>query len=401
MNRNMTQETVLNLLSAALFHKPLSFEKDTDWQAVLAECRAQSVVSLAFAALQNGQVPDKVYHQWMNLVNLDIAANSCISYAHTALHELLTEQKIAYVILKGCISAQYYDNAVLRTMGDIDFYIDPKNESKVDVLLQRHGYIKQKKNHEFETVYNKNGGIYELHTKINGIPGGKIGRKIESYFSDIFAKAEIKTNAFAKYCSPSPFHHGLIMLLHVARHMLTGGIGLRHFCDWAVFIEKIGVDFPKMFKMKLKEIGLWHFAQILSQFCVQYLGASYRAWMGRMEKKLLTELMDDVFAGGNFGHKDLKRADEAKFITSRKKGGVNEGSRLQQTLLAANEIVRKHWRFAEKVPLVYPVGWMFFGSRYVLRAATGKRERIHVSELAQGAEKRKEIYKQLELYQVN
>jgi hypothetical protein len=94
----------------------------------------------------------------------------------------------------------------------------------------------------------------------------------------------------------------------------------------------------------------------------------------------------------------LSRADEAKFITSRKEGSVNTGSNARQTIISANEIVRKHWKFADKLPIIYPIGWAFFGGRYALRTLTGKRKRIAVGELIESAEKRKEIYASLDLF---
>ena len=399
MSHNVTQKTVLNLLSAAMFQKPVSADERIDWSAVLGECRAQAVTSLAFAALPKEHISDDIFNQWKYLFNLDVATNSRISYAHTVLHELLTEHRIQYVILKGCISAQYYDNPVLRTMGDIDFYINPSDKKRVDSLLKSHGFELHDNDHEFETVYTKDGSIYELHTKINGIPGGKVGKQIEAYFEDIFEKAKTKNLDLAQYNSPSPFHHGLIMLLHVARHMITGGIGLRHFCDWAVFVERIGDDFPTLFEDKLKAVGLWRFAQIMTQFCVAYLGCDAKPWIGKIEYDLLRDLKSDVFTGGNFGHKDLKRADEAKFITSRKQGGVNRDSNVKQAVLSANEIVRRHWKVAGKVPVIYPAGWAFFGGRYAIRAIRGKREKVNVGELVKDAEKRKEIYKEFKLFE--
>ena len=67
-------------------------------------------------------------------------------------------------------------------------------------------------------------------------------------------------------------------------------------------------------------------------------------------------------------------------------------------VLSANEIVRKHWKFADKMPIIYPAGWMFFGGRYAIRLIAGKRDRVKVSALVKGAEKRKEIYKELKLF---
>ena len=399
MSYDLTQKTVLALLSSALFQKPFSLDESVDWKAVFEECRAQSVTSLAFSALPNDKVPDSVYAEWKEHVNAGLFVNSGICYAHTMLHELLTNAGITYVILKGCASAEYYNDPLLRTMGDVDFYVPLVDFDKTDKLLKEHGFKPHDNDHEYENAYSKNDVVFELHNTINGIPGGKTGEEIQTYFEDIFEKSLLKQLDLAQYNSPSPFHHGLIMLLHVARHLITGGIGLRHFCDWAVFIEKIGDDFPKLFEDKLKAVGLWRFAQIMTQFCVAYLGCNAKPWSGKLEHDLLRDLKNDVFAGGNFGHKDLKRADEAKFITSRKQGGVNRDSNVKQAVLSANEIVRRHWKVAGKVPVLYPAGWAFFGGRYVIRTIRGKREKVNVSELVKGADKRKEIYKKLKLFE--
>lgn len=400
MSESVTQKTVLELLSAAMFQKPFCAEKEVDWKAVFDECRAQSVVSLAFSALSKNEVSQIVYAQWKAVVNESLAVSSKISYAHTMLNQLMNQAEIPYVILKGCASAEYYNDPLLRTMGDVDFYVLPDRFEETDKLLMKNGFLSNEIDHEYEKAYTKDDIVFELHNTVNGVPGGKVGTEIRHYFDDIFEKADLKHFDLATYYSPSHFHHGLVMLLHVARHMVTGGIGLRHFCDWAVFVDEVSDDFAEMFEDKLKRVGLWRFAQILTQFCTAYLGLSSQAWAGEVDKKLLSDLKDDVFAGGNFGHKDLSRADEAKFITSRKKGTVNNDSAIKQAVLSANEIVRKHWRFADKVPVVYPVGWVFFGGRYAVKTAFGKRDKVKVRALVEGAEKRKNIYQSLRLFEV-
>ena len=381
MSEILTQKTVLNLLSSAMFQKPFRADKDVDWKAVFEECKAQSVISLAFSSLPKNEVPQNVYAHWKALVNENLAVNSKISYAHTMLNGLLNQAKIPYVILKGCASAEYYFE-------------------KADKLLLKNGFKSNEIDHEYEKAYTKDDVIFELHNTVNGVPGGKVGVQIQHDFDDVFDKSELKHFDLAEYYSPSPFHHGLVMLLHVARHMVTGGIGLRHFCDWAVFVDKVGDDFAQMFENTLKQVGLWRFAQIMTQFCTAFLGLKHQAWVGNIDKKLLYDLKNDVFAGGNFGHKDLSRADEAKFITSRKKGGVNNDSNVKQAVLSANEIVRKHWKFADKVPVVYPAGWVFFGGRYAIRAVIGKRDKVKVRVLAKSAKKRKEIYQGLKLFEL-
>ena len=326
-------------------------------------------------------------------------SNLHVDSDHAELHRILTSANIPYVILKGNASASFYPDPMLRAMGDVDFLIEKKNIGKVDLLLRKNGFETQPSNHECERAYHKGMSIWELHWEVNGVPGGEVGKRIHEYLSDMIEKAEPASLMNGEYLSPTPFHHGLVMLLHVARHMVTGGIGLRHLCDWAVFVERLGDSFPEMFEDKLKDVGLWRFAQLLTQLSVVYLKCPEQSWMGEIEDQLLDDLKDDIFAAGNFGHKDSNRADEAKFITSRRKGGVNDDSAMKQSILSANEIVRKHWNFADKVPFVYPAGWVFFGGRYAIRSFTGKRKKISVNELAKSAKTRKEIYQQMKLYE--
>ena len=399
MSLDKTQAVVLGLLSDALFQKPFCTVKDINWQEVFAECKAQCVTTLVFPSLPKEQIPEDIYAQWKYRVNIEIARNSQVSHAHTMIDRLFSKAEIPYVILKGCASASFYNDPLLRTMGDVDFLVGEADFEKADRLLRENGFVSDDIKHEYEEAYTKDGIVFELHKKVNGVPGGKVGQIIDGYFGDILEKTEVVKTTFARYCSPSNFHHGLIMLLHVARHMITGGIGLRQLCDWAVFVEKIGDDFPMIFEEKLRNVGLWRFACLLTQFSVLYLGCSEKKWAGKLEADLLKALRDDIFAGGNFGHKDLKRSDEAKFITSRKKGGVNDDSNFKQAVLSANELVRRHWKIAEKIPVIYPFGWLFFGGRYVLRTMLGKREKKNIDDIIVGAEKRKQIYKKLNLYQ--
>ena len=392
------EKILLSLLSNALFDSPIEISGAVDWQAVYRESIAQSVAALAFSNLDKSILPEDVANEWEEMTYQVMMSNMQVDADHAKLHQILLSAKIPYVILKGDASAAYYPDPMLRAMGDVDFLIDKQNIGNVDLLLRKNGFEPQPSNHECERAYHKGMSVWELHWDVNGVPGGEVGETIHEYLSDMIERAEPVSLTNGEYLSPTPFHHGLVMLLHVARHMITGGIGLRHLCDWAVFVDRIGDKFPELFEDKLKNVGLWRFAQLLTQLSVVYLKCPEQSWMGDLEHELLDALKDDLFAAGNFGHKDLNRADEAKFITSRRKGGVNDDSVLKQSILSANEIVRKHWKYADKVPIVYPVGWAFFGGRYAVRSLAGKRKKISVNELAKSAKTRKEIYQQMRLY---
>ena len=395
---DLTKITLLNLLSSALFGASLEIPDEVNWLEVYRESILQSVSALAFSNLDKSMLPKQVAAEWEENTYQIMMSNMHVDAEHAKLHKIMTAANIPYVVLKGNVSASYYPDPMLRAMGDVDFLVDRKSIKKTDLILKKGGFTPQPLAAECERAYHKDNIIWELHWEVNGIPGGRIGKRINEFLGDIIDKARSTSLNNYTYMEPTLFHHGMVMLLHIARHMVTSGIGLRHLCDWAVFIAKISDEFPETFEKKLKEVGLWRFAQLLTQLSVVYLKCPSQKWMGKLEYQLLNQLKDDLFAAGNFGHKDMKRSDEAKFITSNRKGGVNEDSVLKQSILSANEIVRKHWRFANKVPVVYPIGWAFFGGRYAIRAALGKRDKKDMKALARSAKERKEIYKQIKLF---
>ena len=396
---DLTKTTLLNLLSHALFGAPLEIPDGVDWQEVFDESKLQSVSAIAIADVPPELLPDDIAKAWEKESFKILMNNTRVGSEHAQLHKILSDADIPYVILKGSASASYYPDPMLRSMGDVDFLINKTDIGKVDLLLRKNGYQPQPSNHECERGYRKGLSTWELHWAVNGVPGGEVGDRINGYLADIIPSAVLTSSVDGEYMAPTDFHHGLVMLLHVARHMVTGGIGLRHLCDWAVFAAKVGEEFPAIFEEKLKSVGLWRFAQLLTQLSVEYLKCPPQNWMGELESELTDALKDDVFAAGNFGTKDKKRSDEAKFITSRKKGGVNDDSTLKQSVLSANEIVRKHWKFADKVPVVYPFGWAFFGGRYAIRSALGKRDKKIMKELVEKAKVRKDLYRQNKLYE--
>ena len=398
MSFDNTKECLLSLLSNALFQKPLDIPENTDFKLVYEESLYQAVCSLAFSSAKDLLDAD-VKSKWELSFNMDTLRNSVISFGHTQVHNLLSNANIDYVILKGCVSASYYPVPMLRRLGDVDFLVKPEDFDRAKEVFIQNGFQLLKINHEYEVEFRKDDVTFELHRRVNGIPDNKLGRKIDKLFSDVFEKSELVQTDFSTYMSPSVFHHGLVMLLHVARHMITGGIGLRHLCDWAVFVNDLSDDFESVFKDRLQSIGLWKFAQILTQLSTRYIGCPVQKWAAEIDEELLNALKDDIFEGGNFGKKDLKRADEAKFITSRKDGSVSSKSNFSQAIVSANEIVRKHWSFAHKLPIVYPFGWLYFGGKYIVKTIFGKREKKNINALIKGADKRKEIYNQLRLFE--
>lgn len=389
------QEQLLDLLSSSLFLKE---SKETELSLEnLNEAKQHAVLSLI-------DVEMETFPQVYGLRSQLLLNNLRVEYEHAEVHKILTEAGIPYVILKGMASAAFYPEPSLRTMGDVDLLVEKELLCKVDEVLSANGFQAVENNeHEYHTAYHrKNYGstsIWEVHWKAPGIPVGSEGEKIQTYLSEIIESAEIKEIPEGAYMLPNEFHHGLVMLLHVAGHLINTGIGLRHLCDWAVFVATFSdEEFCSMFEEKLKEVGLWRFAQLLAQLSIKYLGCPQKEWCGKNDEEYLEKMMQDIMDGGNFGEKDANRINQAKLMTNTGKG-VDDTSLLKQFFLTMSDKAKRGMPIVTKVPILLPVGWIYVGGRHLLRVMQGRRPSIDVGDMISGATKRKEIYREFRLFE--
>ena len=362
---NNTQKQLLELLSHALFNRPTKVTITTD---IEEEAKAQAVLSL-------------VSDSPVKLVN-----NIRLTFAHAELTSIL--DGIPFTTFKGYASAYYYPEPIRRPMGDVDFIVNSSNFSETIDRLQNAGYKRLEKEHERHVTFIKDKNIFELHSEIKGIPNGLDGiqtpsqtaeGKVRELLSDLITSSLIVDTHHGPIRIPDDFHHGLIMLLHIAGHIINdSGVGLRHICDWAVFVDRIDLT---QYQKRLEEVGLWRFACQLTALCVRYLNLEAREWTGKWDESFLDAFIDDILEAGNFGVKDpgrglsfrLKRDSFWWFVENR-------------------------YPITRRVSMLRPVFAVVLLIRRGLLLLSGKRKRVKLSTII-GVEKRENLYRQFGLFE--
>lgn len=167
------------------------------------------------------------------------------------------------------------------------------------------------------------------------------------------------------------------MLLHVAGHMINdGGVGLRHLCDWAVYVDRVDVE---KYRVDLQNIGLWTFACQLTAVSSRYLGLPKKEWAGEWPDEFLSPLIEDILAAGNFGQKEAGRR-----------------ATLQLKKKSFAEMTAERYPQAEGILL--PIFMVVNVLRYGWLLARGKRKIIKPSTFV-GARDRDRLYKQFRLFE--
>lgn len=376
------QKEICSILSKNLFASDCVAAAGSDIAGqVLSEASAQAVLPLVAGEFSSCSAAAKAQ------IRAVIAKNMHIIYEHTELHELLTANRIPYVILKGSASASYYPNPILRTMGDVDFLVNPDDFSRAQELLESIGFVPENDYGAIHQAFRREGSVWELHRSVNGIPEGETGNLLRSYLADIMDTAAERRTEYGSIRVPDSFHHGLILLLHTASHLTGEGIGLRHLCDWAVFVNSMDdAAFSALFQEKLRACGLWQFARVLTQLSTRFLGLPEKAWAGSCSDALLAALMEDIFTGGNFGQKDADRSGQIKYISNRGEGTVD-----------GKNTVFQLWNTIGKKAASEQISRLAVIRHYLALVASGKRKADSLRTLSAAAQ-RKRIYAELALF---
>lgn len=396
---NKTEQTVLDLLATNLFGADRSVVPEFDFSEVWQEAYLHAVPLLAFSSGIT-DMPQDFKAFLRGQFNIIITRNSRRIGEHVFLHKLLTEADIKYTIIKGFACSLYYPDPLLRLIGDVDFLVNPEDFDRAEALLIEKGFTPVKSTGESHKVFVYKGCRYEMHHEPAGVPNGEIGDVTKVLLKEAASSAHSHTTEFGTINVPDKFHHGLIILLHMGHHLNGEGIGLRHLCDWAVFVNSMSrADFCKLFEESLKSIGLWHFACVLTSLCVEYLGCSPEITTAEIDVNSLGAYMLDIIKGGNFGQKDDDRSHQALLMS--RENAEKESSSLKNLFSSLNRAVYKNWAWCRKFKLLLPLGWLFFGVRYIVRSLKGKRPEINIGTVISGAQERKNLYKDLKLFQTD
>lgn len=394
------ERILLDILANNLFNAGRKVNlNENNLDAVWCEAYAQAVILMAFHNSNEDIINSEKCGYIRKKLSQALADNAKIDFEHVRICNIMKNAGIPCTILKGFASALYYPDPLMRSMGDVDFLVDTDNFEKAAKIFIEKGYESAEKGNDVHDIFLGKICRCEMHFQPSGIPKGKAGVKVRKYLSGLLEDSENIQTELGEVIVPSMFHHGLIILLHMCHHLTGDGLGLRHLCDWAVFLKSIGEEkFLQTFKKALIDIGLWDFAKTITLISCEYLGLPGMNWAKNADKNLADYILIDIIIGGNFGQKNADRSHESLLITSKNEKKV---SMLRQLFVSANSIVYKNWKISQKLKFLLPFGWIFFGGRYIIRSILGKRPKIRPQKVTKEAYERIAIYSDLNLFGEN
>lgn len=374
MSVNLTRESeiLLKLLANDLFGAGGQIKLDgISLKELFEEAKAQTVIGIAFNSLPSSakEIDENTYLLWQQTAFAIMQKTLNNNLANVKLTELLLKNDIKHATIKGYASAHFYPKPSLRQMGDIDFLVNKGDVDRASKLLLENGFSYGHEANQIHIDFRKNKMSYEMHTSVTAVPAGK--EFVLEAFDDLIDSANQVNSICGKIVIPSLYHHGVTMLTHMQRHMVNGsGIGLRHLCDWAVFVNSIDNDeWIGVFEERLKSIGLWRFAKAISKTASIYIKLPEKKWFEDVEDDLAKALIYDIFDGGNFGRKSDTRGMQQVFIDREH----YDRNLIVRFFGGITKRVCKRFPFFGKYKFLLPVGYIMYAFVVLYRITFGKR----------------------------
>lgn len=273
-----------------------------------------SIPSNLNALAQSHQIAPIIYYQ-TNDQKLKSAYLQAISVytQRKALLKQITEalSEIPFYIVKGITVAQYYPNPQLRTMGDCDIIVHEEEKEKARQLLLSIGFTDHTGEWNTEEWHLKKSGLdFELHHRL--LYDETVNTKVEKAFTDTawdyVQDHELDVN-----------FHFVFLLLHLKKHLLNRGVGLRQFMDLSVMSLNARLDYERVSTF-LRQAGIEKFAGVCSALCLRWFGISLPVETPEITDEFYEKTTETILANGVFGF-GLPRDERKILLNSIKQSG--------------------------------------------------------------------------------
>jgi hypothetical protein len=315
MMEKTTQAQLFALLRAGLWNTPvpadITFNRDTDWNAILVLARQQTVLGLVANAIFH--LPESQQPEQELLLKLT-AQVSAIAKSHAVLNDtvvkvatLLEDNGIVPVLLKGQGVAALYPEPTLRMCGDIDLYVGKRNYTRACHLLMELPGTDTEHTESVKHFHTKlNGVTIELHRIVEQLYNPWQNRRFQRWSEANMSETDTDAVKFdgMEVHVPSDCVNAVYIFNHLWHHFLTGGIGLRQLCDWVMVLHRAKevLDLSELEKC-LNDFGLWKPWRIFGCIAVNYLGLPEKEFpfYDASKQKQAEQILGRILMEGNFG----------------------------------------------------------------------------------------------------
>lgn len=320
-----TQQQLFAVLRTALWlDDSESMEPATiDWPAVIALATDQAVQCLVYDVVRclpaHKKPPVEVTVTGMaHMLRTEQRNRHQCRVIAALFTELEQSQGLHPMLMKGQALGSLYPEPTLRQTGDIDVYLPTEDEcgravawaAQYDDDIERK-WREQHHMHDYGcTIMDE---TVELHLRLETFTNPTLARR----FTDIIDRelhndeGPRTVTLGGRTIATLPPTLGVVhQLIHITRHLLEAGVGLRQLCDLAVFVCRRRDDINReQLQHYIDELDLTVVAAAIGHILHHNFGVPASMVPFATDDRYADFILNEIFSGGNFGVRLIEGRD--------------------------------------------------------------------------------------------
>lgn len=306
-----TEQQFLDLLQSGLWQRPATvklFQGPTDWGELFRLSKEQAMFAIVYDGIvtlpQERRPPRAFLMNWYAQVSCIEDMNRALNDTLVKMYDLYRAQGFTPVLLKGQGLATCYPNPLHRNSGDIDWLVGEQDYSRVNdwVVQNKMAADSHESNNHFEFTYDHQ--VIENHIECIKLFRKSDQKYLRELTKKWFPGDEVCRIQEREIAVPPLAFNAVFLLMHIAKHLMGKGIGLRQICDWCVFLHvHYGQIDEKELATYIRGFHLEEVWRVFGRLAITYLGFPEEEMpcIRPGTEKQSRRLMRHIFAAGNFG----------------------------------------------------------------------------------------------------
>ena len=297
------------LLQAAVSDTPVGALSKEEW----GKCYELAVrhglqpflfpVAQKFLKDEDGNRIEPFFSQWLADVVYSDERNRLLNERAQFLARYFRERNYRTCVLKGQGVARLYPMPELRQCGDIDIWVDGKQDAIISCLKDNYIGLRHIDYVHSEAVFFDDAEV-EVHFRPSWMYNPIKNRKLQKFFrenaKEQFGNVDFKMG----FAYPTIKFNLVYSLIHINRHIFEEGIGLRQLLDYYYILKhSTNEDRDKAF-LVLCDLGLRKFVGAIMYIEETVLSIDKEFLLCKPNDKEGRFLLEEIIRGGNFGHYD-------------------------------------------------------------------------------------------------
>ncbi len=233
-----------------------------EWEELLKVTGKHNLLGVTFPAIDelhdSIEIPLSIYSRWAMMAEKIAKRNEVQTKTIRSLHEKFKADGFRNCLLKGQGAALRYPDPTLRQCGDIDIWLEGDRQAIVDYIRTLCPVKKIVYHHLDANMIPKMG--VEVHFTPTWMNAPGANRRLQRWFAANAGEQFSNYDGELGFCVTTASFDAVYMLLHIYRHVLEEGVGLRQLLDYYYVLKQLSDEQREKVRSDLKHLKMQGFA---------------------------------------------------------------------------------------------------------------------------------------------